>query len=42
MLVLFVSVRESVCLPGGTARKIGKSSSNAVLTVADLEKEKRT
>lgn len=31
-----------MCLPGGTARKVRKSSSNAVLTVANLEKKKRT
>lgn len=40
--VLFGSVRESACLTGNAARKIGKSSSNAVLTVESLEKEKRT
>lgn len=39
VLVLFISVRESACLPRGAARKIGKSSSNAVLTVANIEKE---
>ena len=31
-----------MCLTGGAARKTGKRMSNAGLTVANLEKEKRT